>query len=74
MLRVEPAARRRLEQIAANLAERIEEAKANGWLGEVDGLQTSLHAAHAKLTALDRATRRTTVPLGLPTAAVRSPE
>lgn len=26
----------------------------NGWLGEVDGLTVSLHAATAKLTDLDR--------------------
>jgi hypothetical protein len=30
----------------------------NGWLGEVDGLTVSLHAATAKLTDLDRTIAR----------------
>jgi hypothetical protein len=42
----------------------------NGWLGEVDGLTVSLHAATAKLTDLDRTIMRTReggpVSIGMP--------
>jgi hypothetical protein len=41
---------RRLVKIVGNLRERITEARINGWLGEVQGLQVSLDAAHNKLT------------------------
>jgi hypothetical protein len=58
MLRVEPAQRRRLEQITRNLRDRIEEARINGWLGEVQGLRISLDAAGRKLAALDRPARK----------------
>jgi hypothetical protein len=58
MLRVDPRARPRLAAITANLRDRIEEARANGWLGEIQGLQISLDAAAAKMAALDRAQRR----------------
>jgi hypothetical protein len=40
-----------------NLNDRVAEAKTNGWLGEVEGLQISLDAAKTKLRGLDRATR-----------------
>ena len=33
---------------------RVREARANGWLGEVEGLQVSLAAATAKLHSLKR--------------------
>ncbi|MGB3441102.1 MAG: hypothetical protein WBA97_20325 [Actinophytocola sp.] len=48
MLRVSPAQRGRLVEIAHNLTDRIAEAHANGWLGEVQGLQVSLDAARKK--------------------------
>ncbi len=69
MLRVDPQQRRRLEEIVRNLGDRIEEARANGWLGEVQGLQISLEAARTKLASLDRLARtrnRTSVTLGMP--------
>lgn len=59
MLRVDPRARGRLEAIIANLRDRIDEGRLNGWDGEVQGLQTSLSAAAAKVVSLDRATRST---------------
>lgn len=58
MLRVSPAQRARLVEIARNLSDRIEEARANGWLGEVQGLQVSLDAARVKLDSLDRLVRK----------------
>jgi hypothetical protein len=68
VLRVDPRQRRRLTEIIRNLAERIGEAKANGWHGEVEGLTVSLAAAENKLTGLDRAVRNRPgpMPLGLP--------
>ncbi len=70
MLRVDPHQRPRLVEIIRNLAERINEARLNGWLGEAQGLQTSLEAVKTKLTSLDR--RPATTPdaltnLGIPT-------
>jgi hypothetical protein len=47
MLRVDPQQHRRLEEIIRNLEGRIEEARVNGWLGEVQGLQISLKARGA---------------------------
>ncbi|MFK0258276.1 hypothetical protein [Streptomyces sp. NPDC090445] len=49
----------------------IEEARVNGWLGEVHGLQASLEAARNKLASLDRLTRnrnrnRTPITLRMP--------
>jgi hypothetical protein len=38
----------------ARLRDRIQEAKLNGWLGEIDGLNVSLEAAGRKLVSLDR--------------------
>ncbi|MGW1328299.1 hypothetical protein ACWD64_37940 [Streptomyces antibioticus] len=35
-----------------NLRDRIRKARANGWLGEVEGLQVSFDAAMAKLKSL----------------------
>ncbi|WP_406116361.1 tyrosine-type recombinase/integrase [Streptomyces sp. NBC_01014] len=69
MLRVDPAQRRRLEEIIRNLTDRIDEARANGWLGEVQGLQVSAEAARNKLATLDRLARnrpRASVDLGMP--------
>jgi hypothetical protein len=57
-LRVDPRARRRLVEIIANLRDRITEAKLNGWLGEVTGLETSLNEASRKLASVDRARDR----------------
>lgn len=68
MLRVDPRQRQRLIEIIRNLAERIGEAKDNGWHGEVEGLTISLTAAEKKLVGLDRAVRNHpgSTSLGLP--------
>jgi site-specific recombinase XerD len=64
MLRVDPRARGRLAEIISNLRDRIDEANANGWRGEAQGLQTSLTAAAVKLAGLDR-NLRAAAPLGV---------
>ncbi|WP_254646007.1 hypothetical protein [Streptomyces malaysiensis] len=57
----------RLEEIHANLRDRLQEAKEQGWLGEVAAIEASLAAAEQKLTAMrDLATQHTTVHLGMP--------
>ncbi|MER6945082.1 site-specific integrase [Nonomuraea sp. NPDC000554] len=69
MLRVDPAQRRRLEEIIRNLTDRIGEAQVNGWLGEVQGLQISLGAARSKLQSLNRLVRNrghSPVDIGMP--------
>jgi len=67
LLRPDPAERDRLVDIRDNLIARIAEARQQGWLGEVEGLQVSLHAARQKLEQLDQITaHRSSVPLGLP--------
>ncbi|ATD71106.1 Tyrosine recombinase XerC [Gordonia sp. YY1] len=71
MLRVDPRARPRLVAIIANLRERIAEARTNGWLGEIQGLETSRDAAIRKLTVLDRSGpygRTGLADLGIPSA------
>jgi integrase len=52
VLQVDPRQKPRLIEIIQNLRERIREARANGWLGEVEGLQVSFDAAMAKLKSL----------------------
>ncbi|MFD3488882.1 hypothetical protein [Streptomyces sp. NPDC058665] len=57
----------RLQEIHANLADRLQEARDQGWLGEVAGIETTMAAAAQKLQAMrDRAAQPTTVHLGMP--------
>jgi len=57
----------RLEEIRANLADRLQEARDQGWLGEVAAIETTLAAAAQKLEAMRELTARsTTVSLGMP--------
>ena len=48
LLRVDPAQRPRLEEIHANLLDRLQEAREQGWLGEVAAIETTLAAAGAE--------------------------
>ena len=67
LLRVDPAQMPRLEAIHANLGDRLQEAKEQGWLGEVAAIETTLAAAAQKLAAMRQLTARsTTVHLGMP--------
>jgi integrase len=71
LLRPDPAQKDRLTKIAANLRDRIKEAEANGWLGEAEGLQTSLAAAEAKLDQMRDIDRRRTTMTMLPMPTTR---
>ena len=75
MLRVSPQQRPRLTEIIHNLRERITEARMNGWLGEVQGLEVSLEAAKRKLASLDRSIERNrrTGPTDLGMPAISNP-
>lgn len=75
MLRVDPRQRARLQQIIKNLNERIDEARANCWQGEIEGLKISLVAAQRKLVSLDRLARNTSEPalLGMPPVPPKIP-
>jgi hypothetical protein len=68
MLKPDPAQQPRLEEIRDNLEARITEAKHEGWLGEIEGLQVSLAGAKNKLAQLDASTKRRTksIELGIP--------
>ena len=57
----------RLEEIQTNLADRLAEAKQQGWLGEVAGIETTMAAAAQKLEAMRAVTtHKTSVHLGMP--------
>jgi hypothetical protein len=68
LLRPDPTARPRLEQIRDNLIARITEAESHRWYGEAEGLKISLAGANAKLAQMDQisASRTKTVQLGIP--------
>lgn len=66
-LRPDPAEMPRLEEIQANLLDRLQEAKDQGWLGEVAAIETSLAAAGQKLSSMrELAAKHTTTHLGMP--------
>jgi hypothetical protein len=57
----------RLEEIRANLLDRLREAKQQGWLGEVAAIETSLAGTDQKLTAMRTlAGQPTRTDLGMP--------
>ena len=67
LLRLDPSQRPRLVGIRDNLRTRIEEARREGWIGEVEGLAVSLAAAQQKLAQLDDLTaHRAAIHLGMP--------
>ncbi|MEU6013007.1 hypothetical protein ABZ826_02800 [Streptomyces sp. NPDC047515] len=73
---MDPCQKSRLIEIIQNFRERIRETRANGWLGEVEGLQVSFDAAMAKLNSLKNAPadgRPQLVDLGMPVITDPSP-
>ena len=68
LLRPDPTQRGRLEEIRDNLEARIIEAKQEGWLGEVEGLQVSYTGVKDKLAQVDATMKRgsATTDLGMP--------
>jgi hypothetical protein len=52
LLRVDPAQIPRLQAIHANLVDRLQEAREQGWMGEVAAIETTIAAATQKLAAM----------------------
>ena len=66
-LRPDPAQEPRLTEIGDNLEARIAEARREGWLGEIAGLEATLEAAKQKLQAMQQiAARHGVTNLGMP--------
>jgi hypothetical protein len=66
-LRPDPAQAPRLQEIRANLLDRLQEAKEHGWLGEVAAIETSIGAADRKLETMRQiAAKHTITHLGMP--------
>jgi hypothetical protein len=67
LLLVDPAQMPRLQEIHANLVDRLQEAREQGWLGEVAAIETTMAAAAQKLEAMrERAAQPSTIHLGMP--------
>ncbi|MFD2619706.1 tyrosine-type recombinase/integrase [Streptomyces chumphonensis] len=69
VLIVHATERPRMVEIRDNLQARIQEAEREGWLGEIEGLQSSLTHAEEKLAQLDAqiARKQEAIDLGIPT-------
>ena len=68
LLRIDPAQRPRLILIRDSLSAQVTEAREQGWLGELEGLQVSLATVTDKLQALDAriSSRAAATDLGIP--------
>jgi hypothetical protein len=64
LLRPDPAQRGRLIEVRDNLIARITEARHEGWLGEVDGLQVSLAGARLSTPTFPEIAGRSTIASG----------
>lgn len=71
MLRPDPAQQHRLEEIITNLHARIDEARTQGWQGEIEGLEISISAADQKLASMRRS--RPSTDLGMPVVPRHEP-
>lgn len=69
----DPAQRARIVDIRDNIIARVAEAEREGWLGEVEGLPTTLAGANDKLSQIDRRAPQTVdLPMPPPTTNPRS--
>jgi hypothetical protein len=67
MLRVDPKLLSRLEQNETDLLARRVRAEAEGWLGELEGIELTLTFLNDKRNEADRMLHRAPVSLGMPT-------
>jgi hypothetical protein len=65
MLHVDPKMIVRLDEIEDDLIRRRERAEAEGWIGEIEGIDLTLSFLHSKRSEANRLTRRR-VSLGMP--------
>ena len=66
LLRPDRAQAARLTEIIDNLNARLAEAHERGWLGEVEGLEATIAAAHQKLATMRRSSTVRMLPTPLP--------
>jgi hypothetical protein len=67
MLQVSPKMIIRLDDLEADLITRRARAQAEGWAGELEGLDLTLQLLRAKRDDTQRRAQRPTVDLGIPT-------
>jgi hypothetical protein len=67
MLNVNPKMIGRLNELEADLLARRERAHAEGWSGEIEGIDLTLSLLRAKRDATARLVRKSVVDLGIPT-------
>ena len=66
MLRIDPKMLNRLDEIEADLVTRRAHAEAEGWVGEIEGIDLTLTFLRGKREDARRLARITPVDLGLP--------
>jgi hypothetical protein len=66
VLQVDPKMLPRIDEIETDLLQRRARAEAEGWLGEIEGIDLTLTFLRDKRVQAER-TRARTVPLGMPT-------
>ena len=72
MLQVSPKMISRLDDLEVDLVIRRARAKAEGWAGEIKGLDLTLQLLRAKRDDTRRRTRRPTVDVGIPITRTRA--
>lgn len=72
MLQVDPAMAPRLEEIGADLITRRAHAEAEGWLGEIEGIDLTLRFVAEKRAELNRSGPGGPVDIGMPSRGSRS--
>jgi hypothetical protein len=73
MLNVNPKMLGRLNELEADLLARRERAEAEGWFGEIEGLDLTLALLRSKRDETERFNRRTVIDLGIPTPRTQHP-
>jgi hypothetical protein len=66
MLRIDPTMLARLDELETDLLARRERAQAEGWLGELEGLDLTLRFLADKRREAQRFARSPAAPLGMP--------
>ncbi|MER7468528.1 recombinase [Streptomyces sp. NPDC097981] len=66
MLRVNPKMLPRLDELEQDLLDRRQRAEAEGWIGEIEGIDLTLTFLRGKRDEASRRSRRPVVDLGLP--------
>ncbi|MFD7972972.1 hypothetical protein [Streptomyces clavifer] len=73
MLQVNPKMLSRLNELETDLLHRRDQAKTEGWIGEIEGIDLTLTFLRAKRDETQRRLRRPVVHLGIPVPKTRQP-